>query len=153
MNRRRLELNTIDGVIEEIDRLHARGYERAAAWDLARTCDHLTVMMRWSLDGFPPEIRFNPLARALVGPVARFAIVRMGWMPRGIKAPHPALEVADVRPEARAVAHCVATLREVRDHDGEFRASPLLGRLTPEQWRRFHLVHAVHHLSFLAPRR
>ena len=152
MNRRRLELNTLDAVIDEIDRLHACGYERVASWDLARTCDHLTVMMRWSLDGFPREIRFNPVARAVVGPVARFAIVRMGWMPRGIKAPHPALDVTAPRPEQLAVSHCVATLREVRDHDGEFHASPLLGRLTPQQWRRFHLVHAVHHLSLLVPR-
>ena len=152
MNRRRLQLATLDAAAAEIERLRAGRYERVGPWDLARTCDHLTVMMRWSLDGFPPELRFPWPTRALLGPAVRMAIVRMGWMPVGVKAPHPALEVADVRPEGTAVAHCVATLREVRDHPGDFHPSPLLGRLTPEQWRRLHVVHAQHHLSFLVPR-
>jgi hypothetical protein len=152
MKRRPLKLETLDAAIAEIDRLHAAGYERVAQWDLARTCDHLTVMMRMSLDGFPPELRFSWPARTFLAPFVRWSIIGIGWMPPRIPVPHVSMDPREPRAEQTAVSHCVATLREVRDRDEPFYASPLLGRLSPDQWRRFHLVHAQHHLTFLLPR-
>ena len=152
MKRRPLRLTTIDAAIDEIDRLHACGYERAGAWDLARTCDHLTLAMRMSLDGCPPDTRpFWPL-RVLGPTVVKWTVLGTGWMASGVPVPHASLEIADPRAERTAVSHCVATLREVRDFDGPFHPNPVMGRLSPQQWRRFHIVHANHHLRFLIPR-
>ena len=151
MKPRRLRFDTIEAAVEEIDRLHACGYERLGTWDLARTCDHLTATMRMSLDGFPPDTRpFWPL-RVLGPTVVKWSVLGLGRMPRGVPLPHPALGVTEPRAEQTAISHCVATFREVRDA-GEFRRNPVMGDLSPKQWRRFHLVHAAHHLSLLVPR-
>jgi len=151
MKRRRLRFETLDAAIEEINRLHASGYERLGSWDLAKTCDHLTVTMRMSLDGFPPDTRpFWPLR--ILGPtVVKWSVLGLGWMPRGVPLPHPSLGVTDPRAEQTAVSHCVAALREVRDAE-QFQRNPVMGKLSPKQWRRFHLVHTGHHLSLLIPR-
>lgn len=151
--RRRLRFDSIDQAIDDIDALHTCGYERLGAWDLARTCDHLTTTMRYSLDGFPPDTR-PMLALKVLGPtLVKWTVLGVGWMPRGVALPHPSLDDAQsVRSEQTAVSHCIATLREVRDFDGPFARSPVMGKLSPNQWRRFHLVHAAHHLSLLVPR-
>jgi hypothetical protein len=155
MKRRRLQFATFDALIDDIDDLRACGYDRAGNWDLAHVCEHLTRFMRLSLDGFPPDFRFALPLRVIGSTVVKWTTLATGWIPAGVKAPHPSLEVDedDVRPEATAASHCIATIREVRDHEGPFHPSPLFGRMPPEQWRRVHLIHAAHHLSFLIPRR
>jgi Protein of unknown function (DUF1569) len=152
MKRRRLRLATIDRAIEEIDRLHSCGYERVGTWDVARTCDHLALTMRMSLDGCPPDMRpFWPLR--ILGPtVVKWTVLGLGWMARGAPVPHSSLSIADPRAEQIAVSHCIATFREVRDFDGEYHPNPVMGKLSPNHWRRFHLVHAAHHLRFLLPK-
>jgi hypothetical protein len=152
MTRRKLRYDMIDAAIADIDDLHARGYERLGMWDLSRTCDHLTLTMRMSLDGFPPDTKpFWPLR--ILGPtVVKWAVLGLGWMGRGAPLPHPSLAIGDPRAEQTAVSHCIATFREVRDFDGEFARNPVMGRLSAKQWQRFHLVHAAHHLSLLVPR-
>jgi hypothetical protein len=35
---------------------------------------------------------------------------------------------------------------------GRFDEHPLLGRLSPSQWERFHCLHCAHHLSFAVPK-
>jgi hypothetical protein len=150
--RRKIDAKTVDDVIDDIDRLHACGYDRLGAWNLAQTCDHLTVLMRMSLDGFPPELHFPWPARIIGATLIRWMMVGFGWMPRRIPLPHVSMDPGDARAEQTAVSHCVATLREVRDRAEPFHASPLLGKMSLKQWRRFHIVHAVHHLSLLIPR-
>ena len=151
MKPRRLRFDTIDAAIEEIDRLHGCGCACLGTWDLAKTCDHLTATMRMSLDGFPPDTRpVWPLR--LFGPtLVKWTVLGLGRMPRGVPLPHPALDTSDPRAEQTAISHCVATLREVRDAK-EFHRNPVMGSLSPDQWRRFHLIHAAHHLGLLIPR-
>ena len=47
----------------------------------------------------------------------------------------------------------VQLLRQFRDHRGPLRPNPLFGELSREQWTQLHLIHAAHHLSFLAGQR
>jgi hypothetical protein len=151
MKRRALKFHTIDDAIGDIDELHAGGCERLGAWDLAKTCDHLTVTMRMSLDGYPPEVRFSWPARVLGGTVIKWTLVGLGRMPRGIPLPHASMNPQDVRAEQTAMTHCIATLREFGERTTDFYANPLMGKLSPQQYRKFHLVHAAHHLSLLLP--
>ena len=150
--RRRIRFNSFDELIAEIDRLHTGGYDRVAEWDLARCCEHMTRVMRASLDGFghiPVPLWMRCLGRCVFKP----AVLLTGRMPRRFPtAKEMVAEDDDVRPEATAVSHCIATIREVAAHDGPFEPSPLFGRMSPAQWRRMHLVHAAHHFSFLVPR-
>ena len=151
MKPRRLRFNSFDAAMDEIDRLHACGCECLGTWDLAKTCDHLTVTMRMSLDGFPPDTRpFWPL-RVLGPTLVKWTVLGLGRMPRGVPLPHPALGVTDPRAEQTAISHCVATLREVAEAQ-QFKRNPVMGSLSPKQWRRFHLVHTAHHLGLLIPR-
>jgi hypothetical protein len=152
MQRRRLRFDTIDAAIDDIDNLHACGYERLGAWDLARTCDHLTMAVRMSIDGYATEARVPWPLRLFGTTVARWTILWFGWIPRNVPLPHGSLGNENPRPEQTAVSHCIATFRELRDHDGDFYSHPIVGRLTPRQWRRYHLVHAAHHLSLLIPK-
>src|SRR3954469_12372788 len=97
--RRKVHAETIDDVIEDIDNLHACGYSRLGAWDLGKTCDHLTVLMRMSLDGFPPELRFPWPARIIGATVIKWTLVGAGYMPRRIPLPHVSMDPVDARAE------------------------------------------------------
>ncbi|MGB7158710.1 MAG: DUF1569 domain-containing protein [Tepidisphaeraceae bacterium] len=152
MKRRRLRFDSFDALIDEIDRLHACGYERTGAWDLPRACEHLTRVMRSSLEGFG-DMPVPWIVRAFGRFVFKPTILLTGRMPGGFPTARAMVaEDDDIRPASAAVSHCIATIREVRDHAGAFHPSPLFGRLSPRQWRRMHLIHAAHHLSFLVPR-
>jgi len=151
--RRQLRFESIDQAIDDIDNLHACGHERLGKWSLAEVCDHLTMAMRMSLDGWPADRRVPWPMRLFGATVAKWTILWFGWIPRGVPLPHGSLGNEDPRPEQTAVSHCIATLRELRDHDGDFYPHPIVGRMTPKQWCRYHLVHAAHHLSLLVPRR
>jgi hypothetical protein len=50
------------------------------------------------------------------------------------------------------VARLKETIERLRTHQGELHASPFFGYLTPDQWRRLHLIHCAHHLGFLVPK-
>jgi hypothetical protein len=149
VRRRKLRFNTLDDVAVDARSLLRRGYDRAGTWSLAQVCDHLTTFMRMSLDGFPPITVpwFVRSGRA----TAKWMILRFRWIPSGFKAPAELLP-ADAGEDAAATEALARTLTQVRDHAGAWRPSPLLGPLTPEEWRMVHTVHAQHHLSFLVPK-
>src|SRR5687767_287287 len=105
MTRRKLRFDSIDAAIDDIDKLHSCGYSRLGSWDLARTCDHLTLSMRMSLDGFPPDTKpFWPLR--ILGPtVVKWSVLGLGWMARGVPLPHLSLGIDDPRAEQTAMSH------------------------------------------------
>jgi hypothetical protein len=85
----------------------------------------------------------------------KLIVVTLGYMPSGREAPPVArprgLPTEQVRSEIgskiaemdETIARCEAKFgssRYVLDH-------PSLGPLTPAQWRKFHLVHGLHHVK------
>ena len=146
--RRTLDFADFDAVLADVERLRRDGYRRAGNWGLAQACDHLTRFMRGSLEGFGFQF---PLPVRLAG---RWLILgrtlRTRRIPAGVKGPAPLMPPADVDADA-ALRDFAETLGRVRDHAGDFHPSPLFGRMTPEQWRQVHLIHAAHHLSVLVP--
>jgi hypothetical protein len=151
--RRKLEFRDFDEVLAEVDRLEKGGYSRAGNWDLPQACEHLSRFMAESLDGFKPGIPW--LVRVLVVPLVRWwfrkKILVEGVMPTADTLPRWKPEpMAEPSAGTAAVARFRDVIGRVRSAD-RFHASPLLGELTVEQWRRAHLVHAAHHFGFLIP--
>lgn len=150
MKRRSLALNDFDALAGEAERLGETGYEKVGRWNLAQACEHLAIVMEGSLDGFafPPASWFW---RRVLGPVLIRVTVWTDWMPEGLPCPDPSFAPGGRMTDTEAVARFRRACQRVRDWPGEFHAHPILGRIKPAHWKRIHLVHARHHLSFLLP--
>jgi hypothetical protein len=147
MERRNLDFHDFNSVVDDIDQLHKRGYTKAGQWDLSQICEHLAKVMRLSIEGF--GFKGAWYIRALA-PLIKRRFFKTRRMPTGFQAPG-VLMPRNLGEEAQAVASCKEQLDRVRNYPGEFQPSPFFGRLSPEEWRQLHLIHAAHHLSFLIP--
>jgi hypothetical protein len=125
-------------------------------WCAAEVLEHLYLSYAGTIKGFEKVITSGkPLATraSMAHRVRTFAVVRLGHMPAGRKAPAAVqprgLPAEQVRNEIwekivamdAIIAQCEARFgRQVKllDH-------PILGPLTATQWRKFHLVHGWHH--------
>jgi Protein of unknown function (DUF1569) len=143
--------SALHGMTPEQLRRHAPG-----KWSSAEVLEHLYLTYTGTIKGFeraaagrrfPSKPTWRQRAR-------RFVVLSLGHMPRGREAP------ANTRPRGLAlekvvievgmkiaemdemIAGCEATLGRGRllDH-------PILGPLTAAQWRKFHLVHGLHHVK------
>ena len=135
------------------------GYLRCGRWSLAQVCQHLTLFMDFSLEGFPGKRLPRPAAWALRVVLLNGRSLRRP-MPKGLPAPAylqpPDADAGHAYGGATPADHAaadrfVAVCRRVEAHAGAFRPSPLFGKLAPDVWRRVHLKHAEHHLGFLVP--
>lgn len=148
--------------IAEIHRLQQSGYEACGRWNLADICSHLSYYLRGSLEGF--DFRLPWIVRALIGRLMLRRVLRRGRMPVGVptvpasapKRPKAgdAVAVSASEPTApetcNAIRECCALLERFESTQ-QVHPSPLFGRMTVDEWRRLHLIHAAHHLSFLIP--
>lgn len=149
MERRNLDFDRFEAVSADIHHLHAAGYTQVGSWDLSRVCDHLTRYMRMSLEGFPFQLPW--VLRRLVGPaILKPLVLWTHWLPAGARAPQALVPLRSLQ-EPGAVEAAIEMLHRVRNHPGRFAPSPLFGQMSNSQWRRIHLIHASHHLSFLVP--
>jgi hypothetical protein len=146
-DRRTLSFASLAEVMPEVDRL-LPGHRVLGDWSLGQVCNHLTSGIVLSMDGFPKLAPW--VIRKAVGPVVRRRILQSGRMPNGVKIPkefEPRPEL-DARAEAEALR---AAIRIFGSHYGSLAEHPLLGRLSHEEWKRFHTIHSAHHLSFVLP--
>ncbi len=149
MPQRPLDFKTFAEVRSELDRLHQSGYEKLGQWDLAQVCDHLAFFIRGSLDGF--TFRVPWLFKVLFGKMVLRRILTQRRMKPGVFTPQKPLPSSG-GDEAAAVARLKGLLDRLEGLSGELHPSPFFGRLTPDEWRQMHLIHAGHHLSFLSPK-
>ncbi len=136
-------------VVDWADHLLEVGYEARLRWNLGQICRHLASTMEMSRRGFP-EMKI-PLMLKFVRPVARFAVLTLGRMPSGMPAP-PMLDPGEVGYDSdglRLLKRETELFQQIRE-DRPMPPSPLLGKLTKPQWQRVHMVHAAHHLRWLA---
>jgi hypothetical protein len=145
--RRDLSFSRLDEVMPDVDRLMA-GYRRVGNWSLGQMCNHLSNALSHTIEGFP--VRAPWIVRMTIAPLVKRQIFRTGRMREGIKVPEAVLPKPDLDDRAEAEA-LRATLRLYADAAGPFVPHPFFGRLSREEWDRFHCIHCAHHLSFALP--
>ncbi len=145
--RRQLQFDRIDQVMPEVDRLLA-GYRAVGQWTLGQVCNHLTVLMLQSVEGFPKQM--PRIVRRTVGPLVYRRISATGKMPAGVPAPrqYQPSSGLDDRAEAESLR---AAVRLFSSHTGPLAEHPFFGSLDRNQWNRLHCIHCAHHLGFLLP--
>jgi hypothetical protein len=129
---------------------------REGKWSGSQVLEHLYLTYRGTNAGVAQCLdKGKPLARAatFMDRVRTFAVVQAGYFPTGRKSPErvvprgmPCKEVqCAILPELEkmdeGLMECVRRFgprTKIFDH-------PVLGPLTAEQWRRFHLAHGKHH--------
>jgi len=144
-SRRRLRLKAYEDILAEIERL-AQGHRLLGRWTLAQICDHLAGTQEFSIRGGEPTIRTSALFRATIGRVALAALLWYGYIPerQGPVPPPRSGNLDEGMERLRETIRAVSSQRLRAAH-------PIFGHLTADQWRRFHLHHAAHHLSFVLP--
>jgi len=149
MLQRILEFKDRADVVAELERLRRGGYTPRGKWDLFQMCDHLAYFVEGSLDGH--QFTTPWLFKALFGRLVLRRILKTGKMKSGVPTPQKPTPQAG-GDEAAAVARLTSALDRLFSHEGELHASPFFGYLTPDEWRRLHLIHCAHHLSMLEPK-
>ena len=153
---RTLKMSTLDDLRAETARIKEADAAGCAAatkgWTPAQTVWHVASFIRGSLDGCPFKM---PLPMRLMGKGMRLmGLDRMlnRPIPPGFKIPPQASMFnpsADVTMDQ--ACELMNTCLDRIDHGEKMtHPSPLLGKLTHEQWTKMHLRHAELHLSNIA---
>src|SRR5688500_5529633 len=145
--RRKLQFATLDEVMPDVERLLG-GHVTVGQWTLGQILNHLATSIGMSMDGTPEK--FSWPVRRMFGPVARQLSFALGWMPAQVRVQETYLPRAGLTADSEAETLRAAIAR-FEQFTGEFDEHPLLGRFSPDQWRRFHCLHCAHHLSFALP--
>ena len=148
MQRRDLDLRDFDALIADAEHLLAAGYDRLGNWDLGATCRHLSISMHASIDGlnYKPPFHYR-----FIRPFARRQVFGKRRLPTGAPAP-TGLESPTGGDDADAVTELKTAIERLKTATDFPHPHPVFGRITPQQWRDFHLIHGSHHLGFLIPR-
>jgi hypothetical protein len=148
-NKRRLEFQTGDEVVADIQRLLSGGYTRTKNWNLTQICEHLTATMVGEMEGL--GFRLPWVLRATAGKLFTNWILRTRKMP-GVPT-LPSLQpksASDVEDET-IIQNCVTAIRQSESFTGSLDDYPFVDNLLHDQWRQFMWIHASHHLGFLVP--
>ncbi len=149
MDRRELDYKDFDQLIADAKRLHEHGYDKAGRWDLSQTCEHLSFAMNQSLDGYTFKGPWF-LRKVLVPLFVKRSFYKSRKIQAGLPAPDGS--VFDPIDESQAVQAFLNTTQRVKQTQQWPHLHPIFEKLTNDQWRQFHLIHAAHHFSFLIPK-
>lgn len=132
-------------------------------WCAAQIVHHLAVGIDMSGRTFESRADKPPMTRrprVLVQRLGHVLIMNLGWFPPGRKAPSQSLPAE--RPERAAVERqFVEGVERFIDLERRllparrsdlFAKHPVLGDLTLEEWMRFHVRHAAHHVKQIRER-
>ncbi len=150
-NFRRDLLATVEGMSGEQLRWHPEG-----KWCAAEILEHLYLTYTGTIKGFEKLLTSG---QPLVSPasmkqrVRALVVVGFGHMPEGRTAPENTRPRGMAAEEARrqigqTMAHMNAIIAQCESRFGrrvQLLNHPILGPLTPAQWRKFHVVHGRHH--------
>ena len=153
-NRRAVSYGSLDEVAAEARRIaeaEAAGTAHALGnWSPGQNLQHLARFMTCSLDGFPqglpfPVRVFGFVLRRVLGKRLFASPPPPGYqLPKGLAfVPEDEVSAADGARELCDV------IERVKRGDAFIPKSPLLGKMTHEQWVALHLRHAELHMSFV----
>jgi hypothetical protein len=144
-----VQFRSLDEVVADAEQLVASPHTRMLGnWPLSRLLTHLAVAVNRSIDGVSVKA---PFFLRLAGPYLKWRILNKGMapgftMPRNREAEFfpPADSPQDALEQLRRAVGRLRTERMTVRH-------PVFGKVTQEEWTRFHLRHAELHLSFAVP--
>ncbi len=149
---RKLHFETIDQLLEEIDRVveaDRAGQIRAlGAWTPGQILGHVAAWIEYGYDGYPMK-RVPWLVRLLLRRQLK-KFMKQG-MPAGVRIPRVAdgtYGIDDMPTEQAAERLRLALGRLQRQEPAKF-DSPAFGKLSEDDRIRLNLMHAELHLSFL----
>ena len=126
-------------------------------WSVAEILEHLYLSYTATVKGFEMCLkRGRPLVTSanLTQRAGVFLITRVGYFPSGRKSPEMAQPCGvesrtvlsgigdEIEKMDKIIAEC-----ETRFGSGPVLDHPILGPMSPAQWRKVHLLHALHHLK------
>ena len=144
---RKLKFKSGEDVITEAERLRDGGYDMLGKWTLGQCCKHLIITMEMSRKGFPFTTPW--LVHGLIGPILLRGLLWSGSMPK-VGAP-AMLQPGPKEGDDDAVYKLKREWELFEQWDKAMAISPLFGKLTKDQWRKLHLIHAQRHMGFLKP--
>jgi len=149
----------LGGVAARAEQLAESGSIQGRSWTLAQICEHLSLSIENTVRGSAAQ----PVPKAwqsltFVQRIRRWCIKRAmlltGWFPENAPAPdsvQPSAAMTQDSALSRLRAATEAFDRKCHTCDASWGYHSLLGRMSGRAWRRFHQIHAAHHLSFLRP--
>ena len=130
-------------------------------WSAQQVVEHLCATWRLTTAGISDRLaKGRPLRSrpTLLQRAGQFAICRLGYFPRRGKAPEavrPPMDLPAGMDGDHLIAQISSTLEEMDEALARVEAQGvrgpvlthfILGPLSPRQWRKFHRVHARHHV-------
>jgi hypothetical protein len=127
-------------------------------WCAAEVLEHLYLTYTGTTKGFERVVQAGkPLASpvSFKQRVGAVMVLGFGYMPTGRESPAtvrprgvPQEKVlADIGPAIAAMDEIIARCEEKIGRGEKLLDHPILGPLTGAQWRKFHLVHGLHHVK------
>lgn len=147
------QFRSLDALHAELDALeaaHDAGTLRTTGrWSAGQIFDHCARMVRFSFDGFE-GIRAPWALRAAAAAVFKPRLAKTQMRP-GVRLPAKAagLLPPDSVPFAEGLAALRTQLARIDAGERMTQDSPVLGRMTHEQWVQMHLNHCRMHFGFL----
>ncbi len=148
-HRRQLDFRNWSEVLVDVDHLHRVGYLRAGKWDLSQVLDHVGEGLRTAVRGNSHQGPW--IIRKLLGPVLLKRILGQRRMKAGIKVPDWWLP-GPTHNESAAIDRFRSDVTSFEQLSTRPFPHPFFGQLSKSNWNDLALIHAAHHLSFLAPK-
>lgn len=126
-------------------------------WCVAEVLEHLYLTYTGTIKGFERVIEAGkPLvkARTFKDRFGVLLVIGVGYLPSGRKAPPVALPrgvpaetvMSEIGPKVAEMDQTIARCEE-KFGRGKLLDHPILGPLSGAEWRKFHLVHGLHHVK------
>jgi hypothetical protein len=149
-DRRELQFSSMPDILDDVEYLASGDPPRTTGnWSGGQIVQHVAMLINFSIDGFPAPRLALPMRilgrlfrkRALVNPIRAGIRFPRKWT---FLAPDGAIIWED------AVEYMNKSMARL-DTERMNAPSPILGKLSPEQWEQLHCRHAEMHFSFMHP--
>ncbi|MHC4427929.1 MAG: DUF1569 domain-containing protein [Planctomycetota bacterium] len=146
--RRRLHFDSIQDLVDDVLQLDGTQVTTTGNWSAPQIVQHVAKLINFSIDGFPAKA---PLMIRLAGRLMRNRSLAK-TLPAGFRLP---TKFTFLEPDADvewddAVTYLRETIGRLQNERMDA-PSPVLGKMTHEEWERLHCRHAEMHFSFIHP--
>ena len=148
---RTVSYSTLRDILNDLESLVAQGVVSSGKWTPAQNIDHVRRLMTVAREGTTMKL---PLHMRLLGRLVLKRRIFTHAIPRGLKMPKAA-ESVFLPPADVTLEQAMADMRnevELCSRPGAMsQPSPLVGKISHENWTQLHCRHAELHFSNLHP--